>query len=765
MSGRDKQSVVKAERPNRARDSLGDAGPVRQDSTEVNKDILAALSTFIEEEEARGPVLSKVGKSSSSSAAEAPDLRPASDREGPMKSGRSKSLKGTVGDEPSWTKGTQQKRSMRVGKRSGSVADAENVGRMATVRGMPSPTGHSLLPVIPSLSLPSSSSGGGVGDDELPFDIPNLNIPISARITASTYVKGTRDAKLRQELLQMSHDQLLDHVMFMQWQAENKDKLISKYRQQVEALQQELRDVCRRTGVKSSLQTRDFPTVHLLDQQSEDDDDDDDDDSDDDSDSDGDSDRGNTDADDSLESGHSVSKDGGRAEKTMGGGRRKSSVKMEDEEEEEEIDIDKQLDDFIDAHEGAIVASSSEFSINIRGSASSNSLASPSRARSAVVERKASDLWHMPVDTKSPALLRKRLESEKGPLGQLVEETVGYYIEDGMRPVAITQHFALQNCTFYQEDFFNRPHENLMAKESVLGPVIASISKDGSSKHRVLLRTRKGDEQHIVEKQKVEKLTWKSLSHKVLKAAAPELGSCKWSTVNNPNLSLELIEFENRTVVKQFKIGALLAHQGQRKEEEMFANRGGDPLWEEFLEFLGQRVELRGWGHFSAGLDTKSDTTGKESVYTQWHSNELMFHVSTLLPFSPNDPQQVERKRHIGNDIVMLVFLTGDTPYKPTTISSNFIHVTLVVRPHELSADGTSASSYHLQVVAKDSVEPFGPALPERPVFARGAKFHDFLCAKMINAELSCYRSEKFVKKLQHARETYLRTIMGAYLK
>lgn len=33
-----------------------------------------------------------------------------------------------------------------------------------------------------------------------------------------------------------------------------------------------------------------------------------------------------------------------------------------------------------------------------------------------------------------------------------------------------------------------------------------------------------------------------------------------------------------------------------------------------------------------------------------------MFHVSTKLPFQPDDEQKVERKRHLGNDICVIVF-------------------------------------------------------------------------------------------------------------
>ena len=37
-----------------------------------------------------------------------------------------------------------------------------------------------------------------------------------------------------------------------------------------------------------------------------------------------------------------------------------------------------------------------------------------------------------------------------------------------------------------------------------------------------------------------------------------------------------------------------------------------------------------------------------------------MFHVSTLLPYEKSDPQKLQRKRHVGNDIVCVVFLEAD---------------------------------------------------------------------------------------------------------
>ena len=46
-------------------------------------------------------------------------------------------------------------------------------------------------------------------------------------------------------------------------------------------------------------------------------------------------------------------------------------------------------------------------------------------------------------------------------------------------------------------------------------------------------------------------------------------------------------------------------------------------------------------GRYRGGLDTRGDMTGEESVFTQHEEHEIMFHVSTLLPFTPDDRQQV----------------------------------------------------------------------------------------------------------------------------
>ena len=66
-----------------------------------------------------------------------------------------------------------------------------------------------------------------------------------------------------------------------------------------------------------------------------------------------------------------------------------------------------------------------------------------------------------------------------------------------------------------------------------------------------------------------------------------------------------------------------------------------------FLLFKGFQKEdffllfFVGFDKYKGGLDTVHDLTGLYSVYTHWRGIEIMFHVSSLLPYEKNDPQKV----------------------------------------------------------------------------------------------------------------------------
>ncbi|NWS78256.1 RPGP1 protein, partial [Crotophaga sulcirostris] len=236
-----------------------------------------------------------------------------------------------------------------------------------------------------------------------------------------------------------------------------------------------------------------------------------------------------------------------------------------------------------------------------------------------------------------------------------------------------------------------------------------------------------------------------------------------------PQASRLILAFDEHVLSNHFKFGVIYQKLGQTSEEELFGTTEESPAFTEFLDVLGQRVQLRDFKGFRGGLDVTHGQTGSESVYCNFRDKEIMFHVSTKLPYTEGDAQQLQRKRHIGNDIVAVVFQDENTPFVPDMIASNFLHAFVVV---QLEQGGTQGTLYkvtscrvpppaclsfpttaltlptppQVSVTARDDVPFFGPPLPDPAVFRKGPEFQEFLLTKLINAEYACYKAEKFAK-------------------
>ncbi|XP_046901727.1 GTPase-activating Rap/Ran-GAP domain-like protein 3 isoform X2 [Hypomesus transpacificus] len=224
----------------------------------------------------------------------------------------------------------------------------------------------------------------------------------------------------------------------------------------------------------------------------------------------------------------------------------------------------------------------------------------------------------------------------------------------------------------------------------------------------------------------------------------------------NPDIQKDLLVLEEQEGSVNFKFGVLYAKDGQLTDDEMFSNEMGSESFDKFLNLLGDSISLQGWAGYRGGLDTKNDTTGMNSIYTVYQGHELMFHVSTMLPYSKENKQQVERKRHIGNDIVSIVFQEGDDAspsFKPSMIRSHFTHIFALVRYNSQN------DSYRLKIFSEESVPLFGPPLPSPPVFTDHQEFRDFLLVKLINGEKATLDTPTFAQKRQRTLDMLIRSL------
>ena len=109
-----------------------------------------------------------------------------------------------------------------------------------------------------------------------------------------------------------------------------------------------------------------------------------------------------------------------------------------------------------------------------------------------------------------------------------------------------------------------------------------------------------------------------------------------------------ICEFFFQVFIKsELKVGVIYVKEGQYTEEEILDNNENSPLFDDFLQILGEKIRLKGFDKYKGGLDTVQDLTGLYSNYTHWRGIEIMFHVSTLLPYEKNDPQKVCHHRPI----------------------------------------------------------------------------------------------------------------------
>jgi len=322
---------------------------------------------------------------------------------------------------------------------------------------------------------------------------------------------------------------------------------------------------------------------------------------------------------------------------------------------------------------------------------------------------------------------------------------------------------------YYRDHFLDQAmtHLNFLGTDPSIGPIAISVVKD-EKKWKAIIRTMNGNTRAAASFEQVQITWWRKLLaigpgySDILKAIDPSLPVHRLKAISDPRLPQALLNLEEKQTIKGFKFGLMYCQENQYKEEDMFANVEGSKEFMEFMLFLGKKVKLQGWPHFRAGLDVRGGTTGKHSIYHKWNNNEIMWHVSTLLPFNPKDRQQLERKRHIGNDIVVVVFIDGDSEYKPTTISSRQVHVVFVVKAVRLQAH-PNKTYYKVAVVAKDEVPRFGPPLPANAIFRKGKKFRNFFYAKILNAEKASYEAPALEIKLSRTRTALLKDIAQGF--
>ena len=147
-------------------------------------------------------------------------------------------------------------------------------------------------------------------------------------------------------------------------------------------------------------------------------------------------------------------------------------------------------------------------------------------------------------------------------------------------------------------------------------------------------------------------------------------------------------------VIDTHKVGIMYVAPGQKNEMEILQNTHGSPAYTRFLEGLGRLVNLGGQlDVYVGGLDPDEDG---EYAYAWWDDiGQILYHTATMMPTRLDDPHCNNKKRHIGNDYVRIVWNDSGGIYEFDTLKTQFQFVNIVIEPHSFGSIAAFSNNIH----------------------------------------------------------------------
>ncbi|KAF8525612.1 hypothetical protein BU17DRAFT_41702, partial [Hysterangium stoloniferum] len=187
--------------------------------------------------------------------------------------------------------------------------------------------------------------------------------------------------------------------------------------------------------------------------------------------------------------------------------------------------------------------------------------------------------------------------------------------------------------------------------------------------------------------------------------------SVRSQLVTSPNLKRLLGTLRATPVIDTHKIAILYVAPGQTAEGEILGNRHGSPAYTRFLESIGRLIRVRDQRDvYIGGMVPEMDG---EYAYAWWDDIvQVVYHTTTLMPNLELDPQRTNKKQHVGNDKVRIVWNDSGLPYDPHTIPSDFNFVSIIVEPHSLGTIAAFSNDLHEREFFKVTMQCM-PGMPE----------------------------------------------------
>ena len=216
----------------------------------------------------------------------------------------------------------------------------------------------------------------------------------------------------------------------------------------------------------------------------------------------------------------------------------------------------------------------------------------------------------------------------------------------------------------------------------------------------------------------------------------------------------ELLDLDMRLLVKNFKFGVGYVNDEQNAFKDVLHNTDTSisDAYSSFLHYLGDKISMFGWNGYRGGLDTQDTTLS--SIYKRIDGHELIFHVSHMLPYSQTDYDQVDRKRHLGNDVVLIIFSESTKEFDVLSVESRPNQVVIVVK--------ACNPVYTVDVMFKHgSTRSYSASMYDSHSFLRLSIVHIYY-SLVIQIEKECYSLPEIATRLSRTRSVLLKDFVSS---
>ncbi|CAF0860272.1 unnamed protein product [Rotaria sordida] len=333
-----------------------------------------------------------------------------------------------------------------------------------------------------------------------------------------------------------------------------------------------------------------------------------------------------------------------------------------------------------------------------------------------------------------------------------------------------TRHYQLKAplCVSqrYEEEFFDHFHMNYFGELEREGLFLASIrsiqtksnelyrklssrystTNDDENQHllRAIIRTQDNnyDISGIINVKNEENIVQFLLDK-------TELSSIRHvELIHDINANGKILDFDKYNDEQlSTKVGIVYQHLNQSNEIEILSNNQMSIEMENFLNLIGECVELKNFNKYRGDLDIKTDLHGTHSYFTMYQNHEIMFNVAPMIPSNKNDLEFIRRKSLIANALICIVFQDrSELLFQPDIFLGKVTQAYIIIQPIQIKSD----LYYKIEIWRRPDIDPIVD--PSGGIFKHDKSFRDYFLTLILNTMNIILKKDFFHKRIIEQR-------------